>query len=120
MLLIIFSIGYASVCPHKNKLVNTQELLLLLNLTIMYAVSYQGSGSVFSTVTNVMIGLAFIQICTIVFYHFLTYSCHCNVVTALQTVKEKLMSSLHVHVNSDNHLHSTSQLNIPDHTFSYS
>ena len=86
IILISFGMFVGYIHPNKNKLVNIQELLLLLNLTIMYAVSYQGSGSVFSTVTNVMISLAFIQFCTIVFYHFLTYSCHnChyNIVTIL-------------------------------------
>ena len=66
MLLMIFSIYNGRIYPHKNKLVNIQELLLLLNLTIMYAVSYQCSESIFSIVTNVMISLAFIQFCMIV------------------------------------------------------
>ena len=57
----------------------------------MYAVSYWGSGSTFSTVTNAMISLILIQFCTIVFYHFLTYTCHCNIVTGLLTIKEKVM-----------------------------
>ena len=104
--------------PYKNKLVNIQELLLLLNLTIMYAVSYQYSKSVFCIVTNVMISLAFIQFCTIVLYHFLTYTCHYNVMIALQTLKHKLMMKLchknHMKDNSDVEL-----LNIPDCTYNY-
>ena len=71
ILLIIFSIQSGYTCIHKNKLVNIQELLLLINLTIMYAVSYQSNESIFSIVTNIMISLAFIQFCTILFYHFL-------------------------------------------------
>ena len=74
--LIIFSISRASISPNKSKLVHIQELLLLMNLTIIYVVASQG---IFSTITNVMISLAFFQFCTIVFYHFLTYTCHCNV-----------------------------------------
>ena len=38
-----------------------------------------------------MISLALFQFCTIVFYHFLTYTCHCNVVTTLKTGKKRLM-----------------------------
>ena len=38
-----------------------------------------------------MISLILIQFCTIVFYHFLTYTCHCNIVTGLLTIKEKVM-----------------------------
>ena len=69
MLLMIFSVYSGYVHPHKNKFVNIQELLLLLNLTIMYAVSYQGSGKTFSIVTNIMISLTFIQLFIIVLYH---------------------------------------------------
>ena len=53
---------------------NIQEMLQLINLTIMYAVSYQNSENIFSIVTNIMISLGFIQFCTIVLYHFLTYT----------------------------------------------
>ena len=114
ILLIIFSILNGCIYPNRKKPVNIQELLLLINLTIMYAVSYQGSGSVFSIVTNVMISLAFIQFCTIVFYHFLTYTCHCNVVTTLQTVKEKLME----YRRNDDHI-DLGLLNIPERTHNY-
>jgi len=58
----------------------------------MHAVSYCGSGSVFSTVTNVMIGLALIQFCTIVFYHFLTYTCHCKSAIKLHIIKKRLVN----------------------------
>ena len=89
IVLVSFGMLVGYVRPNKNKFVNIQELLLLLNLTIMYAVSYQGN--VFSTVTNVMISLAFTQFCIIISFHFLTYTCHCNVETTIQTVKGKMM-----------------------------
>ena len=77
MLLIIFGFYIGYICPNKNKVVNIQEILLLLNLTLMYAVSYQGS--VFFIVTNIMISLAFVQFGIIVLYHFLTYTCHFDI-----------------------------------------
>ena len=107
-------VGY--VHSNKNKLVNIQELLLLLNLTVMYAVSYQGSGSVFSTVTNVMISLAFTQFCTIVLYHFLMYTCHYNIETILQNVKEKTMG--YCHRSNDTH-HNVTLCDIPECTHNY-
>ena len=119
VLLIIFSILNGCIYPNRKKPVNIQELLLLLNLTIMYAVSYQGSGSVFSTVTNVMISLAFTQFCTIVFYHFLTYTCHCNVVTTLQNVKEKLIKIFKRNNAPVNNVINTALLNIPERDFNY-
>ena len=61
ILLVIFSIYCGYIHPHKNKVVKIQELLLLMNITIMYAVCYQGSERIFSIATNIMISLAFIQ-----------------------------------------------------------
>ena len=121
MLLIIFSIYNGYILPHKNKLVNIQELLLLINLTIMYTISHQGSDIIFSIVTNVMISLAFIQFCIIVIYHFLTYTCHYNVAAKLQISKHKLISLWykthlqHTSINFDVEL-----LNIPECTHNYS
>ena len=57
----------------------------------MYAASYQGSEKIFSIVTNIMISLTFIQLFIIVLYHVLTYTCHCNIVIALQALRGKLM-----------------------------
>ena len=90
IIIVIFTVYHGHAYPHKNKLVNIQELLLLLNLIIMYAVSYQCNESLFSIVTNIMISLAFIQFCTIVLCHFLTYTCHSNVGIILQTGKEMI------------------------------
>ena len=117
MLLNVFSIYSGYIHPHKNKLVNTDELLLLLNLTIMYAVSYQYGESVFSIVTNIMISLAFIQFCAIVLYHFLTYTSHYNVVIMLQTLKHKLVNTCHKHHLKDNF--DAELLNIPECTYNY-
>ena len=119
MLLMIFSICSGYVHPHKNKLVNIQELLLLLNLTIMYAVSYQASEKVFSIVTNIMISLAFIQLFIIVLYHVLTYTCHCNIVIVLQTLRGKVMKLCY-----NNHIKYKARfdielLNIPECTYNY-
>ena len=120
MLLMIFGIYNGRIYPHKNKLVNIQELLLLLNLTIMYAVSYQSNESIFSIVTNVMISLAFIQFCTIVLYHFLTYTCHCNVEIILKTSKEKLVNFCYRNYSKNNHYIDVALLNIPERTYNYS
>ena len=94
MILIFLNAYHGYIRPNKNKMVNIQELSLLVNLTIMYAVSYYDSENVFSIVTNVMISLAFIQFCTTVLYHFLTYTCHCNVVSMLQMGRQKIMKLL--------------------------
>ena len=119
MLLMIFTIYNGRIYPHKNKLVNIQELLLLINLTIMYAVSYQSNESIFSIVTNVMISLAFIQFCTIVLYHFLTYTCHCNVETILQASKEKLVKFCYKNHTRNNLYFDVELLNIPERTYNY-
>ena len=92
MLLITYSVYSGYIHPHKNRLINVQELLLILNLTIMYAISYQCSGNVFFFVTNVMINLALIQFCILVLYHFITHTCHYNVEIVLKSLKDKLLN----------------------------
>ena len=118
IVLISFGMFMRYVHPNKNKLVNLQELFLLANLTTMYAVSYQSNEKIFSTVTNVMISLAFIQSCIIVFCHFLIYTCHCNVLTTLKTVKEKVMK-LHYRKREIDHNVELKFLRIPERTHNY-
>ena len=72
VILVPFTSIFGYICPNKIKLINFQELLLLINLTILHAVSYYSGNGL---VTNVMVTLAFIQLCIIVIYHFLTYTC---------------------------------------------
>jgi len=118
--LIMFTTVSGYVHPYKNRLVRIQELSLLLNLTIMYAVSYQCSGAAFSIVTNIMISLALTQFCIIVLYHFFTYTCHCNVATTLQAIVIRLMRvcsrKKHYHQN----INEIALLNIPNRTYNYS
>ena len=83
--LVVITTGYGYVCPNKNKAVNIQNLLLLVNLTIMYAVLLLNNEKIFSIVMNFLITLTFIQFCITVLYHFLTYTVH---------VKEKLIECL--------------------------
>ena len=89
LILLIAYQGYTH--PYKGKLVNIQELILLTNLTIMYAVSYLDNTDIFTVVVNIMISLAFIQFCTIVLYHFLTYT-KCKTATrVLRVIKGKVI-----------------------------
>ena len=115
--MLLISLGFYTgyIRPNKNKMVNIQELLLLLNLTITYAVSYQDS--IFFIVTNIMISLAFVQFGTIVMYHFLTYTCHCNITCMLKMTKEKLMSCNKRNLSSDSN--DIALLNIPERTYNY-
>ena len=89
--LIIYAEFHGYIHPNKNKIINIQEFLLLLNLTILYAVSCYCSGSVFSLVTNIMISLALVQFLTIVLYHFLTYTCDFDVVGLLRSLWVSIM-----------------------------
>ena len=118
MTLVLFTAYQGYIHPNKSKLVNIQEHLLLINLTIMYAVSYHGSESVFSIVTNVMISLAFIQFCAIVLYHFLTYTCHCNIVIMLQTVNRTVMK-LFIKKTKRQNFNDLELLNIPECAYNY-
>ena len=91
MILVVFATCHGYIQPNISKVVNVHELLLLINLTITYAVSYYSSSNVFSLVTNIMICLAFIQFSIIVLYHFLSYTCHLDVLTTFCSLKESVM-----------------------------
>ena len=115
ILLIFFSIYIGYINPHKNKIVNNiQELLLLINLTIMYAVSYQGSDRIFCIITNIMVTLVFIQLFTIMLYHLLTCTCHCDVVIVMHTLMGKLLKFCIKNYFKHNSLFDVELFNIPE------
>ena len=119
LLLIIFSTCSGCIYPHKNKMVNIQEMALLINLTILYAVSYQSNERILMIITNVMISLAFVQLLIIALYHFLTYTCHCNMAHALLILKIKftrLRSKIHFKSETD---FDAELLSVPERTFNY-
>ena len=60
ILLMIFMGYYGYFQLNKNKTVNFQESSILINLTIMYAVSVKDNEKIFSIITNTMISLALI------------------------------------------------------------
>ena len=114
--ILVFFTGYHGYThPNKNKLINIQELLLLTNLTILYASSYHSNSELFSTVSNIMISLALFQFCTIILYHFLTYTCQCDVMGVIKTIKQKLLSKK----RSDDQNRFVELLNIPECTYRY-
>ena len=116
-IILVLSTGcFGYVQPNKNKLVNFQEFLLLSNLTIMHVASIQKSDSIFYIVINLMISLAFIQLCFIVLCHFFTYTCHCDVENTLKIVKEKLVKRRKNYHHSIN----VALLDIPERTYNYS
>ena len=83
---------------------------------MLYAASYQCSDSTFSTIANVMISLAIIQFIIIVLHHFLTYTCHCNIVIMLQTAKEKIMK---YNLKNNRYQNTLYLLDIPERTYNY-
>ena len=113
IILVVFTSYFGYTQPYKNRVVNVQELLLLVNLTILH-VAYK-----YSIFTSVMISLAFIQFSTIVLYHFLVYICHCNVVDILVMLKESIMKMCRLG-RIDNGVNEVSLLNIPECTYNYS
>ena len=116
MVLVTFSCTYGYIRPNKSRIINFQELLLLINLTILHAVSYYSNDNVFGITTNLMISLSFIQFCVIVIYHLLTYTCHFNIENTLNIVKMQLLK----YRRKENQLINFALLNIPDRTYNYS
>ena len=115
IILVLYTSCFAYILPNKNKLVNFQELLLLINLTIMHIAALQNSDHMFHVVTNLMISLVFIQLCSTVVYHFLTFTCHCDIKNLLQNFKKKLKCH-----NMQHHLDNITLLSIPERTYNYS
>ena len=115
MILVLFTGCNGYFHPNKNKMVDFQELLLLINLTMMYGVSYHSNESVFSVVTNIMISLALIQFCIIVLHHFFTYACHFNTATMFQAIKETMINK----ETKWQDLNSIKLLKIPECTYNY-
>jgi len=116
MILVFFTAYHGYTRPHKNKLVNIQELSLLVNLTIMYAASYHYSENVFAVVINIMISFAYIQFCALLFYHFLAYTCHRNLADILQRMKQKMIFTKSNKCQSS---YDIALLDIPECTFKY-
>ena len=81
-----------------------------------YPIIYSSS-NVFSLVTNIMISLAFIQFSIIVLYHFLTYTCHLDVLTTLRTLRENAMRFCSSRL--DSHLNDIALLDIIENTYNY-
>ena len=88
IVLVFFTVYQGYNHPYKNTLINIQELLLLINITITYGVSYLDIINIFPIVTNMAISLIFIQFCAIVLYHFIIYT-SCN--SILRTIKVRLI-----------------------------
>ena len=88
IVLVFFTVYQGYNHPYKSTLINVQELLLLINITITYAVSYLDIDNIFAIVTNMAISLIFMQFCAIVLYHFIIYT-NCN--SILRTIKGRLI-----------------------------
>ena len=78
LMLVTFTGYYGYLRPNKLNIVNFQELLMLINVTIMNVVSIQDDEEIFSVITNMMMSLALIQFTIIMLSHFLVYTCQCK------------------------------------------
>ena len=115
MILVVFTGYYGYLQPNKNTVINFQELSILINLTIMYAVSIQENERLFSVITNVMMGLALLQFTTIVIVHIFVYTCRCH---CKFSIKEKL-TMLFNKRKSDHCSFNVALLDIPERTYNY-
>ena len=76
--IIVFSaiIGlHGTVRPFKIKYKNYQELLLFLNLQVLYVNSLYDQGNTNNVVTNIVISMAAVHFTCIITYHMVTYMC---------------------------------------------
>ena len=114
IMLVIFTSYYGYLQPNKNKIVNFQELLILVNLTIMYLVSIQEDEKIFSMITNATMCLALVQFGITILGHFFLYTFHCNF-----SIKGKL--ELFINKRKPNQpLFDVAMLDIPERKYNYS
>ena len=73
ILLSILGCYHCTTYPFKNAIKNYQELVLVLNLQVMYTISLYGRESVTSIILSVMIAVAAVHFMFIVLYHIITY-----------------------------------------------
>ena len=73
ILLSIVGGVHGTLHPFKNAIKNYQELVLILNLQVMYTISLYGRESVTSIILNLMITMAAVHFMFIVLYHIITY-----------------------------------------------
>ena len=114
-ILVIFTTCYGYVCPSKNKAVNIQNLSLLVNLTLLHAVSLLDNEKAFAVVTNFLFGFTFLQFCITVLYCFLTNTLHYDL-----AIKEKCMKIVTKRSISNHRSYDITLLNIPERTYDYS
>ena len=119
VLLIFLFCFYGYIWPYRDTLVSIQEYLLLINLSILHAVAYQCNGEVSSTITNVMITIALVHFTIILLYHFLTFTCHCNVENILWDVKEKMNKCCHLICYTYNASDHVMTCEIPERSYNY-
>ena len=66
---------YGTVRPFKIKYKNYQELLLILNLQVLYVISLYDQGDTKNAATNTVISMAAVHFTCIITYHIVTYMC---------------------------------------------
>ena len=75
------------VSPFKNKVKNSQEMLYLINLQILFVVALYDHQATSPIVFNILLGIAAFHFVLIIMYHIFTYSCN-------DTIKAKICSGI--------------------------
>ena len=115
IVLLCYTLSFGYLYPNRSKIVNIQELLLLLNLTMTYAVSCQSRDKIFSIFTNIMVTTVFIKFCLIILSHIITYSLHCDLISVLKAKTNKITWFK----KSEQFCGINSSLQIPDRAYNY-
>ena len=88
-ILSITNVVHTCSKPFKSKIKNYQELLLILNLLVLYTFAVSSAVNDINTIAvNIMITIAFTQFSLIVVYHILAYGCS-------KVIKRRLLSLCH-------------------------
>ena len=91
--IIVFSaiIGlHGTIRPFKIQYKNDQELLLFLNLQVLYVISLYNQGVTNNTITNTVITMAAVHFTIIIIYHIITYMCGGVIRSRMQLMSKAL------------------------------
>ena len=124
--IIILSIieGVQVICkPFKNKFNNFQELLLTINLLLLYTFTLSSQGDVNMTPINIVIAMAAVHFSLIIMYHIIIYVCEGvmrkKLSSGVNVCRERILKVLKKLLKQESKTDNNSDVNAPDKTYNY-
>ena len=123
IILSIVNVVHTCSKPFKSKVKNYQELLLIINLLVIYTFALSSPNDINANVVNIMISLAVAQFSVIVMYNLLIYACsevfRKKLLSLYHDVLARLTTRSHRNLQVHGQPFELYRCNIPDVTYNY-